>query len=136
MRILGFSVMWAKLLSAEFTTFRFTRRDKDWIVGEQVQIVYRPRSKGRKVLGIAEIIAKETRRIDRFRGTPTSSIHGFLTENEAKEDGFQNAKDMLDWLEETYQQDGRWQSGIPLNRLTLQWLDQYKGGKYVLCIMR
>lgn len=70
MRILGFSRKdWInhltskpKLEEDKFTTFRFERRDEDWRVGEQVQVVYKPRRKGGgEVLGVAEIINKERR---------------------------------------------------------------------------
>lgn len=69
MRILGFSRKdWINYLNGNwkreeeiFTTFRFTRRDRDWEVGELVQIVIKPRTKGREPLGIAKIVSKKVR---------------------------------------------------------------------------
>ena len=63
MRILGFSRKWDKLKNDTFTTFRFERRDADWTVGEVVQVVYKPRTKGREILGVATIIGKDIRLI-------------------------------------------------------------------------
>ena len=122
MRILGFSKKWDKLEQDEFTTFRFPRRDKDWYIGEKVQVKIKPRQKGGGVfVGIALIIDKRLRRIDRFRGVATIPYMGFLTEEEVVRDGFQNAKDMLDWLQKSYGNDDRWVFSEPMNKLTLRW---------------
>ena len=108
MRIMGFSQEWPKLVLDVFTTFRLARRDKDWFVGEQVLVVLHPRSRGRKVLGIAEIIQKEMK-------TP-----GAITKKEAIEDGFTSLEGFWEWMAETH--------GIPslacrdLNKLTLRWV--------------
>lgn len=60
MRILGFNQKGGKLNNnIMFTTFRFPRKDKDWEVEEVVQVVYKPRSPKREILGIARIIRKE-----------------------------------------------------------------------------
>jgi hypothetical protein len=94
MRILGFSKHWPKLDTFEFTTFRLPREDKDWHVGEVVQIVIRPRSKDREVLGIATIVSKEVRwgRECPFREPKA------ITEQEAIEDGFNSLEEMRQWL--------------------------------------
>lgn len=66
MRILGFSQKWHKLNNGIlFTTFRFPRKDKDWEIEEVVQIVYKPRSKQREPLGIARIIRKEPKDLNK-----------------------------------------------------------------------
>lgn len=122
MRVLGFSEMWPKLNKLEFTTFRFSRRDKDWQVGEIVKVVYKPRSRSRQLLGEAQIIGKESRRIDRYRGSPSIPYGGFVTEEEAIKDGFASSKEMLSWLEKAHGKDGRWTSGEPMNKLTLRWV--------------
>ena len=105
MRILGFSKKWDKLLNDSFTTFRFARKDRDWDVGEMVQVVYKPRSKDREILGVAKIISKETRL-------------GCQDDAEAQEDGFIDARDMERWMVKTYGEARTWE---PMNKLTLRW---------------
>ena len=61
MRIISFSKRWPKLLNQEFTTFRFPRKDRNWEVGERVQVYYKNRTPEREKLGEAEIINKEKR---------------------------------------------------------------------------
>ena len=85
MRILGFSKKWDKLNQVELTTFRYPRRDKDWFIGEIVQIVYHPRSKDREILGIAEITNIEKRAMA-WHGDKSGETK--ITNEEAKEDGF------------------------------------------------
>ena len=109
MRILGFSVMWDKLKQPEFTTFRFQRRDKDWEVSEEVQIVYKPRSKNRQILGMARIITKEERKLYCYNNRD---------DDEARQDGFANKHEMLLWLTKAHGE--RWQYE-EMNRLTLRW---------------
>ena len=127
MRVLGFSEMWPKLHLelpvAErplVTTFRFSRKDKDWFVSEFVQVVYRPRSKDRKVLGIAEIVGREPRRI--FEATLGDCP--VLTNEEAVADGFDVAWDMIGWLDKTY--GIRRLLNEPMNKLTLEWREKAK----------
>lgn len=121
MRILGFGKMWPKLQKEVFTTFRFKRRDADWQVGEEVQIVYRPRSKERKVLGTAIIMGREVRRMSR-EGSKAEAP--WVTNNEAHRDGFEPEKFksprfvMWEWLFETY--GGRRLLDEPMNKLTLK----------------
>lgn len=122
MRILGFTKKWDKLKQPEFTTFRFPRRDKDWQVGESVQIVYKPRSKEREILGVAEIVSKEPRNmvklldiIGKEHNVPT------ITEDEAKADGFEDYWGMWHWLFDAYRGGQRF-IDEPMNKLTLKWL--------------
>ena len=103
MRILGFSKKWDKLHHIEFTTFRFPRRDKDWEVGEQVQVVYKPRSKEREILGIARINFKEIKQVRD------------ITEDEAVADGFLNTIAMRAWL-------GKPLVSRKIHKLSLRWL--------------
>ena len=118
MRILGFSKKWAKLGHKEFSTFRFPRRDRDWEIGEQVQIVIKPRHKDRQILGIAEIINKELR-------SPDAEFprRDYLTisDEEARIDGFEDYEDMWHWILSTYGAGDRLMSE-PMNKLTLKWL--------------
>ena len=117
MRILGFSKKWTKLQNKEFTTFRFPRRDADWAIGEVVQIVYKPRSKERETLGLAEIMDKELRNMTSYWGEEGIQL---VTNNEVIRDGFTNWEEMFDWLSKAY--------GLPrlatepMNKLTLRWL--------------
>jgi len=113
MRILGFCRKWEKLNQPEFTTFRFARKDKDWQPGETVQVVYKPRSHGRQVLGIAQILTKEPRGMS--RGTP--SPFQKVSNEEAKHDGFADYFQMWEWLFDTY--GGRRLIDEPMNKLTL-----------------
>jgi hypothetical protein len=111
MRILGFKEKWLKLEADEFTTFRRPRKDKDWQVGEVVQIVYRPRSKGREVLGRAIIVSKEGRSLngDGLFPRPTFA--------EAIADGFDSIEAMLKFFQRTY---GGGRPKQCLNKLTLR----------------
>lgn len=106
MRILGVTEHWPKLEQPSWTTFRVPRKDKDWQLGETVQVVFKPRSKQREVLGIAEIVGKGT----------ISFIQ--VSEVEAMEDGFANLFWMWLWLKEAHR-------GIKMtdtiNKLTLKW---------------
>ena len=111
MRILGFSKHWQKLSNSTFSTFRFARCGKDWQVGEMVQVVYKPRSPNREILGIAKIVNKERR--DLFRVG--------VTEQEAIRDGFEGILDMGQWLDKTH---GRRWLDEPLNKLLLKWVDK------------
>lgn len=104
MRILGFSKKWDKLNNIEFTTFRFPRKDRDWQVGEEVQIVYKPRRKGGgERLGVARINFKETMTIRD------------ISEFEAVWDGFKNTLDMWLWLKKP-------KMNKLINKLTLRWV--------------
>ena len=112
MRILGFSKEWDKLKQDEFTTFRFSRRDRDWEVGEVVQVVYKPRSKEREVLGVVEIVSKEARCF-------AVGTRHCTTREEAIEDGFSGFQEMRKWLLQTHGKrvDEEW-----MNKLTLRWV--------------
>ena len=128
MRILGFSKKWKKLNQDEFTTFRLTRKDKDWQICELVQIVYKPRSKERENLGFAEIINKEQRsavKLDPLDGIP------IISDDEALADGFESKVNryglfispyfvMWEWLFDTH--DIRRLIKEPINKLTLKWI--------------
>ena len=111
MRILGFSKKWDKLKQNTFTTFRYPRGDKDWAIGEQVQIVFKPRSKDREVLGQAEIINKEIRKIG------TAFEQYLPTEEEARADGFSSIIEMNKYFSDTY---GRRIFQEPIHKLTLR----------------
>lgn len=110
MRILGFCKKWPKLQKPKFTTFRFPREDRDWGVGEVVQVVYKPRSKGREYLGNAQIIKVEVNHMEA------------ISDTEAQIDGFKDARDMNIWFQNTYGNDDRWFFHYPMNKLTLRWV--------------
>ncbi len=131
MRILGFSKKWGKLNKPIlFTTFRFPRKDRDWEVEEIVQVVYKPRSKEREPLGIARIIRKEpkdlNKRFQYFTGgyTPPNTPDT-ITPNEAEDDGFTgmhgggDTEKMRKFFIDTY---GYFKCKEPINKLTLYWI--------------
>lgn len=120
MRVLGMTEKWPKLQKPEFTTFRFSRHDKDWAVGEQVQVVYKPRRKGGgEPLGIAEIIGKYAVMI--FSVPPPDPISpiGEVSQAQALEDGFEGKCSMQLWMWHTYK---RRAINEPVNKLTLRWI--------------
>jgi len=114
MRILPVIQKWPKLKKPQWTTFRLSRRDKDWQVGEVVQVVYRQRTPQREVLGVAEIVAKAPRG---FR--LTSGANSLIAEREAREDGFNNTEEMEHWMLKAHGSRVRTE---PLNKLTLRWV--------------
>jgi len=135
MRILGFSKKWDKLNnSILFTTFRFARKDKDWQVGEQVKIVYKPRSKGGgEVLGVAKIIGKTKRSVGIY-GDKTG--RPLITDKEAIADGFPGYEkkfgveikpifQMWEFLWDAY--GGERLLNEPMNKLTLRWIERLNG---------
>jgi hypothetical protein len=105
MRILGFTRMWPKLAQDDFTTFRFTRKDKDWQITELVQCVYKPRSKDRQFLGIACITSKAPRIIDE------------ITREEAIEDGFINLLELHLFFWPAFKTDS-------VNKLYITWVEK------------
>ena len=128
MRVLGFSKKWNKLDELTFTTYRFPRKDKDWAIEEVVQIVYKPRSKGREILGIARIIRKQVKNLNkRWSYCPSPSFPNtpdMITPEEAREDGFTgmhgggDTEKMLKFFIDTY---GYRKCEEPINKLTLYW---------------
>ena len=123
MRILGFSKKdWYnyqdghyKFLEDEFTTFRIPRLDKDWQVGELVQVVYKQRTSQREVLGIAQIVNKKQQ----------LPWLGDVSVEEARRDGFRNYTDMWQWFYKTH---GK-RLSLPINKLTLRWINKKEEGK-------
>jgi hypothetical protein len=122
MRILGFTKKWDKLRQDEFTTFRFPRLDRDWYVGEVVQVVYKPRSKAREVLGVARIISKEPRDITGWQQWSLPTMHPSVGQEEALADGFSSRDDMFEWLRKAHR--GRGIHSNQINKLTLRWLEK------------
>jgi len=132
MRILGFSKKWDKLNNEIlFSTFRFPRKDRDWQVEEVVQVTYKPRSKEREILGIARIIRKQEKDLDK-------KFYGFgnickdpdvITPLDARRDGFSgmrgggDIKKLFDFLRSTstYEQFYR---VAKVNKLTLYWIER------------
>ena len=133
MRILGFSTKWRKLNQDVFTTFRFPRKDRDWEVEEVVQIVYKPRSKEREILGIARIIRKQEKDLGKrwsyFPHPSSPNTPDMVTPNEAEEDGFTgmhgggDIDKMLDFLRGSSSYEQFYRVG-KVNKLTLYWLGQ------------
>lgn len=116
MRVFGVSEKWGKLhleLPASqrppFSTFRLPRKDADrgldWKEGETLQIVFKPRSPRREVLGPATITAK-------------SSQFLALTHDEAQADGFEDQAAMLAWFKKTH---GAGALNRHFNKLTFRW---------------
>jgi len=119
MRIMGFSHRWPKLEDDEFTTFRFGRRDKDWQIGESVQVVTRPRSKGREVLGVAIVNHKEPRQMASCGSHVDGSIER-VTDTEAVADGFEGYRAMWSYLVAIHGASAL--ESRPMNKLTLRWV--------------
>ena len=132
MRILGFSKKWDKLNQDMFTTFRFPRKDRDWGVEELVQVVYKPRTKGREPLGIARIMRKQEKDVNKtwsyyprpsFPNTPD-----MITPLEAKSDGFDaihgggDIEKLRDFLRASSSYEQFYRIG-KVNKLTLYWVD-------------
>lgn len=109
MRILGFATDWPKLAQPRFTTFRFERRDRDWFNGEVVQIRVKHRSKGGGIIKGTAIIETKERKDGQY----------FITDAEAKEDGFASKVEMWRWLLKAHTPE---QMVRPLNKLTLVWI--------------
>jgi len=133
MRELGFSKKWDKLNSEIlFTTFRFPRKDKDWQIEEVVKIVYKPRSKEREVLGVARIIRKKPKDLNKqfhyyFGGYHEPNRPDTITPNEAEDDGFTgmhgggDTEKMRRFFIDTY---GYSKCKEPINKLTLYWIER------------
>jgi hypothetical protein len=134
MRIIGFSQHWEKLNNdILFTTFRYPRKDKDWQVEETVQVVYKPRSKERKPLGIARIIRKDIKNTSKeWSYYPYPSMPNtpdMITPEEAKEDGFTGnfGGGDIDKLKRWIRQAGEHSfSENKVNKLTLYWIERFK----------
>ncbi len=133
MRELGFSKKWGKLKELMFTTYRFTRRDRDWETEEVVKCVYKPRSKEREVLGIARIIRKQPKNLNKFwQYYPTPNYPNtpdMISPSEAKEDGFTgmhgggDIEKMRKFFIDTYSYS---KCQEPINKLTLYWIEETK----------
>lgn len=118
MRILSVHEHWQKLDNLTWPTFRLRRRDTDWRVNEEVQVVYRSRGKNRQELGIARIIGKEKRRF------PGLSLLGKdITLREAQDDGFTGVEAMKRWMLKTH---GGRVLREPLNKITVRWLKRQR----------
>ncbi len=110
--------MWSKLNQEEFTTFRFPRKDRDWQIGERVQVVYHPRSRGRKPLFWADILNVQSRSFDSQRAPA-------ISHDEAVADGFPNGVlEMERWLAKSH---GKFDSSKVFNKLSLKRVPSAKG---------
>ena len=134
MRILGFSKLWSKLDNdLSFTTFRYPRKDRDWEVEEVVKVVFKPRSKDRKELGIARIIRKDKKDTSkRWSYYPSfqKNTPDMIDPSEAEADGFTgmhgggDVTKMLDFFRESY--GYRFYQEPIMNKLTLYWIEKFK----------
>ena len=115
MRILGVSKKWDKLRLPFWTTFRFARKDKDWYKGEVVEVVYKPRSKERAVLGQAQLTDVDPRQF----GVHTIGSRFYISNTEAQIDGFKNYAKMVIWFRAQY---GDRIFSEPMNKITVEWL--------------
>lgn len=128
MRILGFSKAWPKLNNElMFTTFRYPRRDRDWEIGEVVQVVLKPRAKERQPLGIARILRKDRKDLDKMVNSfPPNDAATCITQAEALADGFPgflgggDVKAMRRFI----RQPGR---NPLIHKLTLGWIEKING---------
>jgi hypothetical protein len=134
MRIIGFTKKWGKLNNdLFFTTYRFPRKDKDWGIEEIVQCVYKPRSKEREVLGIARIIRKQPKDLNKQYHYLVTVFGGYkntpdiITPEEAENDGFTgmhgggDTEKMRKFFIDTY---GYSACENPINKLTLYWISK------------
>ena len=119
--------MWSKLNNElTFTTFRYPRKDRDWEVEEVVQIVYKPRTKERKPLGIARIIRKNEKNLNKNWSYYSSSPNtpDMITPDEAYEDGFSgmhgggDREAMVKFIKD-------WSKPPIVNKLTLYWIEKF-----------
>lgn len=108
MRIISFSNMWNKLDNDVFTTFRYPRADKDWYVGERVQVFYKNRSPNRQKLGEAIITNKELRNLK------------LVTNEEAIADGFDNRTSMEEYMHKQYGVN----YASTMNKITFRWINR------------
>jgi hypothetical protein len=113
--------MWPKLKAVGFTTFRFERKDKDWQKNETVQVVFQPRSKNRRILGTAIIVAKDQRCTASYWIRHSRPAMPVIANVEAVLDGFKNAAGMEGWLAKTY---GNRPGDEPMNKLSLIWVNR------------
>jgi hypothetical protein len=120
-RELSFSKKWAKLHYSEFTTFRVSRKDRDWARGEVVRVVYHARCKDRAVYGNARIIEK------------TSMLALQITNEEAIKDGFPGGKEEMELFMVKSHKD--FDVNIILNKLTLRWLPRESDAKKETAIL-
>ena len=120
MRIIGFSIEWPKLEQDEFTTFRFQRKDRDWSIGEAVQVRIKPRSKGGGIRkGVAVIMHKENKGI-------ADSVA--IKNTEAVADGFPGGvPEMWRWFIKSHSPE---QLAQPLYKLTLKWANTILANKH------
>jgi len=132
MRILGFSQMWPKLKEDQFTTYRFPRKDKDWQIEEVVQVVFKPRTKDRVILGIARIIRVTQKDINNqwsYYPSPSKpNTPDMITPWEAEEDGFegQHGGGDVDKMRK-YFQDAHGYTRCDkemINKLQLYWIER------------
>ena len=97
---------------------------------EVVKIVYKPRSKEREVLGVARIIRKETKDLNKqfhyyVGGYSTPNTPDTITPDEAEDDGFTgmhgggDTEKMRKFFIDTY---GYSRCKEPINKLTLYWI--------------
>ena len=133
MRILGFSKKWSKLnTDGLFTTYRFTRKDKDWQPEEVVQIVYKPRSNDRESLGVARIIRKQSKDLNKrwsyYSPNTYPNTPDMINPSEAEEDGFTgmhgggDIENMIKFFQDTYGYSKCHEELI--NKLTLYWIER------------
>ncbi len=130
MRILGFSQKWGKLNNdILFTTYRFPRKDRDWEIEEVVQVAYKPRSKERQVLGVARIIRKQSKDLNKqfsYYGNPKENTPDVITPSEAEDDGFTgmhgggDTEKMRKFFMDTYGYS-KCKNEL-INKLTLYWI--------------
>ncbi len=123
MRIMSFSKKWGKLSQPEFTTFRFPRKDKDWYVGETVQVYFKSRSPQHEKLFDAEIITKEKRAMAKHGDKTGCQL---VTNDEAIADGFPYGYfSMWEFLWDYY--GGKRLLDEPINKLTLRRVARTEG---------
>ena len=118
MRILGFQTIdWEdytkkrrKLAGLSFTTFRLPRKDKQIFVGEILQVVVKPRTKGRLYLGEARVLSIEEKHNQEYGDTG-------ISDTEAQKDGLEDS-----WKLRHYLFHRRGATPPLAYKITLEWI--------------
>jgi hypothetical protein len=104
-----------RLFNEEFTTYKRIRKDKDWEVGEIVNITLSPVAKPHTQLGLAKIIRIDKKSTNHYIYTDTTS----LSSEELAYDGFEP---FSDWkFMHSYFGYKSYEVKI-FNKITLQWI--------------
>ena len=104
-----------RLFNEQFVTYKRTRNDKDWQVGEIVNITLSPVAKPHIQLGVAKIISIDKKSTNHYMYTETTDLSG----EELRYEGFDNFQN---WnFMHKFFKDSR-HDVKTFNKITLQWI--------------